>query len=141
MQSQKNSRIIVLAIVVISTVLLLFILIISAATSQKKITQTGGNYSPISTSVVFKNSNSLYNSARSDDIEEIRTLLADYVSKVSGNGTFYAYILDDKINFAASIDGMPPSYWFDVAFEKLNYRIRVDANLQTGTPQFTIKQI
>jgi hypothetical protein len=139
---QKNNRLYLIIIGVSILVTLCFVLLFSSGSKNKQAyIQTGGDFTTVSTEVIFKNSNAIYNVTRSADIESLRSLLATKINAIYGNGKYIAYVKDNTLHYSQSIDGMPPSYWFEVDFEKIDIKFRIDVNMQTGNPQYTTKQL
>lgn len=101
--------------------------------------QTGGNYSPDETIVVFHDSNNLYDQLRSSELDALRAQLAKIAEEKYGKGTHKVYVVGDKLNYTNTEDGVPPSFWFEVAFDGRSDTIRVDVDMSSGNAVFAIE--
>ncbi|HUS25875.1 MAG TPA: hypothetical protein VMY99_00830 [Nevskiaceae bacterium] len=134
----KKKLLIILAIVVVA--LIASLLFIKHQDNQKgKATQTGGDYSPVKTQVVFHDSNKLYEALRSDEIDTLRAKLADQLQNKYGEGTYDVQVVDDKLNYTPSESGIPPSFSLTITVDDKPTKFQVDVDMSSGKPVFTIK--
>lgn len=136
MTSDKKKLLLVAAVMFLGLIVLLTILF--RGDKQQNIEGTGGDYAPYPTQVVFRNSDNLYASFRSEELDNLQDQLAKRVNSIYGKGSFTAYVVDDKLNFLAPGDYNIPSYWFEVRFDKIPLRLKVTTNFDGTSTSFKL---
>ena len=136
---RRDKRVAIGGIVLIVLVLAVLFSFGTSNKSSGPAIQTGGNYSPTSTDVVFHNSNKLYAQLRSSEMDALRGQLAQYAERNYGKGSYQVAVVGDALHYDASSDGPPPSYWFEVTFDKHSGTLRVDVDMSSGEAVFTLE--
>jgi ABC-type oligopeptide transport system substrate-binding subunit len=135
----KDKRVLIAIIV---AVVLLGMLLAAGSTHKSNTSkglQTGGNYSPDATTVVFHDSNSLYAQLRNEEIDALRSQIASYAEQKYGKGRYSVQVVGDKLNYVPGPTDMPPSFSFTVTFDGHSGALKIDVDKSSGTAVFTLE--
>lgn len=136
--SQTGVRWLVLVASIVFVFAIFVVLGTHKGTKNAVITQTGGDYFPHSTWVVFYNADNLYGNLSNDDVEVLRTQLNSYLLKTYGAGNYKAQVVNDTLNVSATNPNGPPSFWFLLKVDGKPGTIRVNTDLSSGVAVFTL---